>query len=101
MTLRAKVWYTLFLWTLYSFRVQTLQVPISSESPANSYHDLSAELFADLEELSRLVDIAYCVGSTGTGIRKPFQCLSRCHEFDDFELVTVSSIQTVFERSPF
>lgn len=84
----------LFNTLLRSFQVQsvpTLQVPIAAESPTKSRRDISAELFADLEELSRIVDISYCVGLTGTGIQKPFQCASRCHEFQGFELVTVRS----------
>lgn len=48
---------------------------------------ISDELFSSLEELSRLVDITYCVGATG--IYKPFRCLSRCSEFSNFELLTV------------
>jgi len=61
-----------------------------SNSPSNSNDSsVSVELFAELEELARIVDISYCVGSTGLGIQKPFQCLSRCSEFENFELVTV------------
>lgn len=48
---------------------------------------ISEELFESLEELSRLVDVSYCVGTTK--IRKPFNCLSHCSEFQGFELVTV------------
>ena len=48
--------------------------------------NVSLALFNSLEELARLVDITYCVGSTG--IQKPFQCLSRCDEFPGFELVS-------------
>ncbi|PGG99306.1 hypothetical protein AJ79_08573 [Helicocarpus griseus UAMH5409] len=48
--------------------------------------NVSKELFSSLEELSRIVDIAYCVGTTG--VYKPFQCLGRCHEFPGFELLT-------------
>ena len=36
--------------------------------------------------MARIVDIAYCVGSTG--IQKPFKCLGRCNEFEGFELIT-------------
>lgn len=43
------------------------------------------ELFAELEEFSRIVDISYCVGTTG--ISKPFKCASRCDQFPHFELV--------------
>lgn len=45
------------------------------------------ELFESLEELSRIVDVSYCVGTTE--IRKPFKCLSHCSEIQGFELVTV------------
>ncbi|PGH34409.1 hypothetical protein GX50_02776 [[Emmonsia] crescens] len=47
---------------------------------------ISKELFSSLEELSRIVDITYCVGTTG--VYKPFTCAGRCHEFEGFELVT-------------
>lgn len=49
-------------------------------------------LFWELEELARIVDISYCVGTAGLGIQKPFQCASRCgdRDFETFELVTVS-----------
>jgi hypothetical protein len=49
--------------------------------------EVSQSLFNSLEELARLVDISYCVGYTG--IQKPFSCLSRCSDFEGFELVTV------------
>jgi len=58
------------------------------EAPLQPQHwnaNISLQLFAELEELSRIVDISYCVGTTG--ISKPFQCASRCAEFPDFELV--------------
>ena len=48
--------------------------------------NVSQALFNSLEELARIVDISYCVGLTG--IQKPFQCLSRCHDFHGFELVS-------------
>jgi triacylglycerol lipase len=51
--------------------------------------NVSRDVFDSLEELSRLVDISYCVGTTG--VQQPFQCLSRCIEFPDFELITVSA----------
>lgn len=56
----------------------------------NGTRRISNPLFDSLEELSRLVDIAYCVGTTG--VQEPFQCLSHCAEFPDLELVTVSYI---------
>ena len=44
-------------------------------------------LFFELEELSRLVAISYCVGNTG--IQEPFECLNHCSDFKGFALVTV------------
>jgi hypothetical protein len=49
--------------------------------------NMSQKLFSSLEELARIVDITYCVGTTG--IYKPFRCAGRCREFEGFELVTV------------
>lgn len=54
----------------------------------NETGHISSELFNSLEELSRIVDISYCVSTTG--IQEPFQCLSHCVEFPNLELVTVS-----------
>lgn len=68
-----------------------LQVPLAGKSLSATNANISVELFNDLEELSRIVDISYCVGLTGTGIQKPFLCASRCQDFEDFELVTVSA----------
>lgn len=64
------------------------QVPLLHSASNDSI--ISVELFAELEELARIVDISYCVGTAGLGIQKPFQCVSRCAEFENFELVTVS-----------
>jgi hypothetical protein len=70
---------------------------IGSRSPQQreaSQHDkqISQTLFDDLQELARLVDISYCVGSTG--LREPFECLNHCKEFEGFELVTVSAMDS-------
>ena len=74
----------------YGAQQAPLQRPHASTSTsASNDSSLSVELFAELEELARIVDISYCVGSTGLGIQKPFQCLSRCSEFENFELVKV------------
>ena len=54
---------------------------------ASTGRNVSLELFAELEELARLVDISYCVGAPGLGVSKPFSCLSRCADFPEFELV--------------
>lgn len=85
--------HSFLLWTLVILQVETLQLPLGGTSLVITGGEISEELFADLEELSRIVDISYCVGLTGTGIQNPFECLSRCHEFAGFELVTVSVIR--------
>lgn len=54
---------------------------------------VSQSLFNSLEELARLVDISYCVGSTG--IQKPFNCLSRCSDFQGFQLLTVTTARSL------
>lgn len=64
-------------------RQQQLPLPQHADN-----RNVSAALFAELEELARVVDIAYCVGSTSWGISKPFSCLSRCSDFPSFELIT-------------
>lgn len=46
---------------------------------------ISVSLFAALERLARLVDISYCIGNTG--VRKPFNCVSRCKDFPNLALV--------------
>jgi len=68
----------------------TSQVPLSGSLLGADDRKISSKLFAELEELSRIVDISYCVGSTG--ILKPFQCASRCQDFEGYDLVTVSGI---------
>ncbi|KAH7133516.1 Alpha/Beta hydrolase protein [Dactylonectria macrodidyma] len=47
---------------------------------------ISTALFATLERLARLVDIAYCIGTTG--VDKPFECVSRCSDFPTLSLIT-------------
>lgn len=56
--------------------------PLSAAQSRN----ITLGLFTELEELARIVDISYCVGTSG--IQEPFQCLSRCSSFPDFNLVT-------------
>jgi len=63
---------------------------------AHNENHVSRYLFDSLEELSRLVDISYCVGTTG--VQQPFQCLSRCAEFPGFELITVSAHHLHYEQ---
>lgn len=56
-------------------------------SPAESIaHPISPDLFSSLERLARLVDIAYCVGTSG--VSSPFACASRCKDFPDVELAS-------------
>lgn len=47
---------------------------------------ISDSLFSSLERFARLVDIAYCVGTTG--LTQPFSCASRCREFPFMELIS-------------
>lgn len=75
----------------FLFHLSAANTPLKHELTRARLHGanrkISRELFHSLEELARIVDISYCVGSTG--IYQPFQCLSRCKEFESFELVTV------------
>jgi hypothetical protein len=64
------------------------QVPLLQQTNECSNVTVSQSLFDELDELAQIVDIAYCVGTPAPGIRKPFECLSRCKDFQDFELVT-------------
>ncbi|KAH8815385.1 Alpha/Beta hydrolase protein [Xylogone sp. PMI_703] len=70
--------------SVLAFPSAPLQKVFSPSLVSNNDH-ISPQLFASLEELSRIVDISYCVGTTG--IYKPFVCASRCDEFPDFELI--------------
>ncbi|CAJ2501688.1 Uu.00g045410.m01.CDS01 [Anthostomella pinea] len=62
------------------------QHPFQHGDVSNTGGGISIRLFASLERLSRLVDITYCVGTTG--ISQPFSCVSRCKDFPSLELVT-------------
>ncbi|KAJ1331358.1 Lipase (class 3) [Microdochium nivale] len=65
------------------------EVPLAaaaSERTRQQRRGVSVPFFASLERLSRLVDIAYCVGSTG--LSKPFSCASRCRDFPTLSLIT-------------
>ena len=68
--------------------------------PTRNNDTISRELFFELEELARIVDISYCVGTAGLGIQKPFECASRCgdEDFKDFELVTVGILVSCSRR---
>jgi hypothetical protein len=73
------------------------QIPIPQHNAPNN-RTVSPQLFAELEELSRIVDISYCVGELGLGVKKPFSCASRCKDFENFELVTVQPIILLTSR---
>ena len=75
-----------FLVTLCGYLV-VLASPIAEVPRVALDRNVSQTVFAELEELSRLTAISYCVGSTG--IQEPFQCLNRCSDFPNMELVTV------------
>jgi hypothetical protein len=80
---------TVFGLLLWASGVYTLPAqPVGNRVLLGANHTISPALFESLEELSRIVDISYCVGSTG--IWKPFQCASRCKEFEGFELISAS-----------
>ena len=76
----------IFLGLVCSTVISEQQTPLLRH--ARTGNTVSAALFAELEELARIVDISYCVGLTSFGIAKPFKCLSRCSDFPEFELVT-------------
>lgn len=82
---------SLGLWSCCTQAVQIVVNEASSqvEDAIPQGRNVSTRLFAELEELSRIVDISYCVGVTG--IRQPFECAGRCAEFPGWELVDVSS----------
>lgn len=77
------------LFTAVACATTPAQIPLA-HSHATTNRTVSPALFKDLDELSRIVDIAYCVGGFGLGIDQPFECPSRCGDFNSFELVTVS-----------
>jgi hypothetical protein len=72
-----------FLLTL----AHALPSPDHHHTAAAPSRNISAALFTELSTLSRIVDIAYCVGTLSPGIDAPFNCLSYCHEFPTFELI--------------
>jgi pimeloyl-ACP methyl ester carboxylesterase len=54
--------------------------PLQSTEPPG----VSIPFFSSLERAARLVDISYCVGTTG--ISPPFSCVSRCKDFPSLHL---------------
>lgn len=78
-------WILSTFFAVATYATPILQLPLAKHLGGNK--TITPKLFAELEELARIVDIAYCVGTAGLGISKPFQCVSRCAEFESFELV--------------
>lgn len=66
----------------------TSQQPVGSINSNTQLSALSVSpaLFSDLERLARLVDITYCVGTTG--VYQPFSCASRCKDFPNLHLAS-------------
>ncbi|KAL6706917.1 hypothetical protein ACN47E_005060 [Coniothyrium glycines] len=79
-----------FAWLCACWAAATPQQPQQPllRGPSNDTL-ITQDLFWELEELARVVDISYCVGTAGLGIQKPFKCASRCgdKDFESFELV--------------
>jgi hypothetical protein len=63
---------------------------LTSASHGANHSLIAQPLFWELEQLARIVDISYCVGTAGLGIQKPFRCASHCadSDFESFELLT-------------
>lgn len=75
---------------LATARAASAILPQSSPPSGNSSSsngNITQAQFDNFEELARIVDIAYCVGTMNTGIDTPFECLSYCKDFPSFELV--------------
>ncbi|KAM0255155.1 hypothetical protein ACHAQJ_006078 [Trichoderma viride] len=64
---------------------------------STSTSSIPVSLFASLERLARLVDVSYCLGTSG--IHKPFECISRCNEFPDLTLAGTWSTGILFGDS--
>ncbi|KAK6362772.1 hypothetical protein TWF730_000227 [Orbilia blumenaviensis] len=59
----------------------------SDDHKKQPHTHISPSLFNDFEELSRIVDITYCIGTPSPGIQPPFICPSHCSQFPSFQLV--------------
>lgn len=62
-------------------RIHDTPPPLSQQQDGGG---VSLPFFASLERMARLVDITYCVGTTG--VSKPFSCVSRCKDFPSLRL---------------
>ncbi|KAI1000996.1 hypothetical protein K3495_g7205 [Podosphaera aphanis] len=74
----------IILLAIILIQVSDTAVPHQQREPQWN-RNTSQSLFQELEQLSRIVDISYCVGNTG--ISRPFNCASRCSDFPTFELI--------------
>ncbi|CAK7568163.1 MAG: hypothetical protein SEPTF4163_006146 [Sporothrix epigloea] len=63
----------------------------ATAKPSASSSVVPLPLFLSLERYARLVDIAYCVGIMGSGISRPFSCISRCADFPEIRLLSTWS----------
>ena len=75
----------------HSLAQHTLSPQAYLHPPDAEHHSISASQYAALEEASRLVDVAYCVGAAGPGIQVPFLCNSWCQDFPNIELNRVGA----------
>ncbi|KAK7408151.1 hypothetical protein QQX98_009680 [Neonectria punicea] len=84
-----KVWALQLAFSAVGLASEQAKRPLGSDAgiPALSTAagPISTALFAALERLARLVDITYCIGTTG--VTKPFECASRCSDFPTLSLV--------------
>lgn len=67
----------------------SFQRPLSSRPDSDdepSVLSVSHGFFSDIERLARLVDITYCVGTSG--VYQPFSCASRCKDFPNLHLAS-------------
>ncbi|KAK3906710.1 alpha/beta-hydrolase [Staphylotrichum tortipilum] len=64
---------------------QPISLPPQPSPGLQPQKGISPSLFASLERTARLVDITYCVGTSG--ITPPFTCVSRCKDFPSLRLV--------------
>ncbi|KAK7418223.1 hypothetical protein QQZ08_011326 [Neonectria magnoliae] len=84
-----KVWALQLAFSTVGLTSEQAQRPLGSDAgipaPSTAAGPISTALFATLERLARLVDITYCIGTTG--VTKPFECASRCGDFPTLSLV--------------
>ncbi|KPM37097.1 hypothetical protein AK830_g9454 [Neonectria ditissima] len=84
------VWALQLAFSVVGLASGQVQRPLGSDvgvpAPSTATGPISMALFATLERLARLVDITYCIGTTG--VTKPFECASRCDDFPTLSLVS-------------